>query len=371
MPIDLSCKCGRSYRVADALAGRSVRCKQCGTTLKVPLPELETLEPMESDNPFDEPGEEYNVAGEPPAYPQQTATVTPPNAPQTLLGHWMESLVVDGGSVASNSAGASVDLVKYFVCHPLGPAFAIVGLIVGVAGGIFVHPALLIIAGVTVWMLVQEAIGVRAKFRSGDLNPAIILSDKPWRVAVFAQMQTGGRRSGVRPAVWIRNLPMQKMIGGPPQVGMPLAAVCHYHGSSDADAWNNIDPTIVNLGLSSAGECNRILRRIGRNDWKQLERAIGTLPSHKPGLYKLWQGGKNAYVTGIRKVGVTLVVLVPVILGVVAIGAKVMKRTSPTAGQSTGGNVSTPREANQSPAAVEPVRRPPVPKPPPRSSSTS
>jgi hypothetical protein len=36
MPIDVTCSCGRSFSVPDALAGRSRKCKGCGRPMKIP-----------------------------------------------------------------------------------------------------------------------------------------------------------------------------------------------------------------------------------------------------------------------------------------------------------------------------------------------
>jgi hypothetical protein len=36
MPIDVTCSCGKQYRVPDTAAGRKVRCKECGGTIDVP-----------------------------------------------------------------------------------------------------------------------------------------------------------------------------------------------------------------------------------------------------------------------------------------------------------------------------------------------
>ena len=41
MPIPLTCACGRSLRIRDALAGRKVKCPGCGRALAVPAPAAE------------------------------------------------------------------------------------------------------------------------------------------------------------------------------------------------------------------------------------------------------------------------------------------------------------------------------------------
>src|SRR5580700_8767463 len=39
MPIALSCPCGRAYRVKDDLAGKRIRCSDCGAVFAVPTDE--------------------------------------------------------------------------------------------------------------------------------------------------------------------------------------------------------------------------------------------------------------------------------------------------------------------------------------------
>jgi hypothetical protein len=39
MPIPLTCACGRSLRIKDDLAGRNIKCPQCGAVLTVPTPD--------------------------------------------------------------------------------------------------------------------------------------------------------------------------------------------------------------------------------------------------------------------------------------------------------------------------------------------
>jgi hypothetical protein len=44
MPIELSCNCGRELNLRDELAGKAIRCPDCGGTLSVPLPAVEVVE---------------------------------------------------------------------------------------------------------------------------------------------------------------------------------------------------------------------------------------------------------------------------------------------------------------------------------------
>lgn len=339
MPISFTCTCGKTYRVRDELAGKTVQCKECYAAVRVPSPQ------DDPEDPFNEPTTAYGVNGvnpaalhAPPMPPQPPLYAAPPMysapptyaAPPSMLERVMEGSVVDTGAYASNTAGASVDLGKYFTSYPQGPIVATGAIIIGVIGGLLAHPAAFGVAAVGLWLVIQEIVKVRAKFRTGDLNPAIIIAAKPWRVAVVADMSTGG--SGSRWAVLVVPLPMGRMTGGPPQVGMPLAAVCHYVGDGSADAWINLDPTIVQLAITSRTECDRILRRIPRRDWQNMDRVLRQLPSQAPGLYKLWLGGANAYATGTKKVALMVVIAMMAIVPVIAIVANINKKNTASTG---------------------------------------
>lgn len=79
--IEFTCpSCQKHYRVADELAGKKAKCKQCGNLFEVPMPELEAVE---------EEFEEYAIAGESAAVvaqvvpaaavPAKTAPLMPPS----------------------------------------------------------------------------------------------------------------------------------------------------------------------------------------------------------------------------------------------------------------------------------------------------
>jgi hypothetical protein len=44
MPIEISCKCGRTLNLRDELGGKTIRCPKCTGMLKVPLPVSEVVE---------------------------------------------------------------------------------------------------------------------------------------------------------------------------------------------------------------------------------------------------------------------------------------------------------------------------------------
>jgi hypothetical protein len=49
MPILLTCACGRTLRAQDDMAGRKVKCPQCGSILPVPKPEADAADEVAED----------------------------------------------------------------------------------------------------------------------------------------------------------------------------------------------------------------------------------------------------------------------------------------------------------------------------------
>ena len=48
MPIQVQCQCGKAYSVRDSLAGKAVRCKECGAAIEVPI-----LDGTDDSEPWD------------------------------------------------------------------------------------------------------------------------------------------------------------------------------------------------------------------------------------------------------------------------------------------------------------------------------
>jgi hypothetical protein len=81
--ITFNCSCGKKYQLPDRLAGREVRCNQCGNALIIPNPEL-----TESTEPETEQITEQT-------YPAEKS-VAPATTPQHGKAQWGEVPVPDG-----------------------------------------------------------------------------------------------------------------------------------------------------------------------------------------------------------------------------------------------------------------------------------
>lgn len=271
--ISLQCSCGKAYNVPDSYAGRSVKCQRCGNVFKAEAPPEED---------FFSPPVEYGVE-DVAASAQQDWD---PSLQQPSEYDRGSSWVVDQSTQASNSGRMKVDLGMYFSLHPSSLIVEIAAILIGVAvAGGTRKPILLFISAVGFMMLFKTVATVRAKFRSGDVNPAVVISKT--LVAVFVDLTKGG---GSRPAIKIIAAPISRMTGGPPQVGQYLAAVCLY-SDGPGDAWGDVDPAIVQCGVRNKAAIDRVMASISPREWKMLDTYLARVTDRRPGLYRLWRGG--------------------------------------------------------------------------------
>ena len=121
MPIPVSCTCGKSFKVDDALAGKRTRCPVCKAPLTVPEPEIiedfevveDDLEVVEDDSPAP-----YGLADDRPPVPAAPAADPEPEIVDD------EPAVDDGKpdyfTVAYDGSNSLVHKSKFFRVYPDG-----------------------------------------------------------------------------------------------------------------------------------------------------------------------------------------------------------------------------------------------------------
>lgn len=297
MSIDVGCQnCGKGYRLPDAAAGKRVRCSACNAAIAVPA----AAEPAAAD---DERASPVGVAAE-------TAA--------DYAGPFARFLGGNGRTAASNPGRAPVDPVQLWKSYPSAAVAAAVLVVVGLVGSARSGEAwpVLVFGGVGLLLPLLDWLGHVRQFEAGDVNPAVVVGDAPWTVAVLADL---GRRPGVgkRPAVAVVRQPLGRMAGDRPRVGMRLATVSFYAGTLEPDVWGRIDPTVANLVVTRPAAIRRLLASIPDRQWRALDAAVANLPSYDPGTYRLWPGGRNSIVPvtrqGFRYAGYGLLVVMALI----------------------------------------------------------
>jgi hypothetical protein len=345
MPIDFACDCGKRYRVVDEMAGRGVKCKACGRATRVP-----TAEQADADlvDPFSS-GEAYDVTDEPAAASASASRLVEHDA--------LSRMMVNMNTTASNAAGARLDIAHYLTCYPMDVMIAGVGLLIGIPGGIFANPILFAYAGIGLWLLVSGVLRQRSKLIGGDVCPAVVIHERPYRIAVCTDLTTGHAQ---RPAILIMPAPLGRMTGGPPAVGQRLATVAFYAGAANADAWQNFDPTPIACATRDEAAIARVTASIPQSQWRQLDVLLARLPERKVGMYKLWLGTQNQFMGDVKQKLLATVLIAGLLAPAVAMVAKAVKQKQ---GDGTPDSPTAVAQSSRRPAAAPAPAASPAPAP--------
>ena len=145
--------------------------------------------------------------------PQATGTV------RRLQSDVLQKEIAGGKAIASNPCCSTLDFFQYFLCRPFLLLTAVnitaFGVAVAIAFGnpVPVLPAL----GWAVYNAWRHTRLARSVVVKGDVNPGIIISKNPWRVAVYGDLSTGFE--GPRPAIKVLMAALTWMPNGPPEIG--------------------------------------------------------------------------------------------------------------------------------------------------------
>lgn len=365
MPIDVTCSCGKSYKLDDKLAGKRVRCKVCRAEIVVPEDVVDgaALEQLPAPPPPLPPATTA-VAHHPIAAP----TPVEPEVPYPDDRKW--------SSRASNPALLRFEAAPYFR-NNLGSLAGFVALgslsipllVRGSAwpGYWLFAPAPVVLA--IAW-LIYDIMKTSGKLAYGCVNPAIVVGEKPWRIAIYADLSKGGAH---RPAIRVETINLKNIVGGPPQIGMPLATVSLYQSADESDAWTDFDPTLVQLATSKLPQAQRVVASIPAKDWDALANGMARVDVTRDGLYKLWISNKNVYklnFTPAAEWGIGVVIWALFFLMFCVVGPAKPKRSnsvSSTTPAPTAPAPITPAPTTPAPVTPAPVRpAPAIPTPAPQ-----
>jgi hypothetical protein len=115
--------------------------------------------------------------------------------------------------------------------------------------------------------------------------PAKVVSVRPYRVAVYADLSKG---EGFRPAIKVLDQPLGRMAGGPPSEGARLAALVGYEPFSKEEHWQDFDACVVNCVTRDERTLERVRASVPSEQWRTLEAGLARVPApDQPGLYQL------------------------------------------------------------------------------------
>ncbi len=277
MPIEFACQCGKQYRVDDHYAGKMVRCKQCASPIRIPLPPIIEEIPDEADQP-------YNVV-----MPDASAGYRPAGEP--VAGNWMGG--ISNIAQSSKPGRLRVNYLLWFTCFPMWPVLTVatVAVSLAAAGVLNKHFAWGALGGLG--LMVSAYFRIRGHMGGGDTVPAVVLSIRPPRIAAMTDLATGGHRSLW--AVKIAEHPFGRMVGGPFQPGQRLAAVALYGMPAEGheSQWSDFFPVAVNCATRDPAALRYAFSKLTEGEFRRLESAIPQLPNLNTGLHTLWDNNQS------------------------------------------------------------------------------
>ncbi len=155
----------------------------------------------------------------------------------------------------------------------------------GVVAGVLVHPGFLVLLLASIKTAWDDYRKFTNLLMSGDVCPAVVISENPGRVAVLTNLSATG---GSSPVVRIFAERLSKLAGGPHRRGARLATVAFYLGPiDDAGNWKYFTPEVINKLVSNLGEIRRVENSIPEEKWQYLEGCVPRIASRPDGLYAL------------------------------------------------------------------------------------
>ncbi len=186
----------------------------------------------------------------------------------------------------AGAAHVKLNYLLYVRCFPLWPAVWVVWLLVFLGLALWLrHWGLWLGAGLGAfclfyhWFYVADWCGIRFAC------PAKVVSVRPYRVAVYADL---GKGEDFWPAIKVLDQPLERVAGGPPPEGARLAALASYEPFSGEEHWQDFNACAVNCVTRDERTLERVLASIPEEQWRTLEAGLARVPTaDQPGLYKL------------------------------------------------------------------------------------
>ncbi|OWK39677.1 DUF3239 domain-containing protein [Fimbriiglobus ruber] len=193
------------------------------------------------------------------------------------------------GSVARNPARVRLSLLYFLRNHvPVFVIFSVVSAVLFVPLAIFVSKWCWLLFLLTALFFVFYYFGQSNHYWFGDVCPALVVSRKPDKFVVYADLTKG---SVSHPAFLVFNESLGGLSGDALEEGDRFAVACLYH-DTDRDLpderWGGLHPGIIRAATANEKAVRRTLRTISKREWAMLDGGLDILPrSLKPGVYFL------------------------------------------------------------------------------------
>jgi hypothetical protein len=263
------CTCGKQMSVPEGSLVKRVRCNGCGSFVTVPEP---------SDD-FDE----HNAPSRRIRLGEGGKELVDTPAPETVVQR--PNLSPGGPSVP---AGLTVDYRLYCRCFPGTPLIHLTFLFASILlalvetrwWGLWGFVVVAALLNWLCWARVQ-AVGSR-----GLVCAAQVVSDRPYRIAVFADL---AQDEGYWPVLRVLDQPLGRMTGGPPAVGELLSAIVTFEDASATTGhWKDLRALSAGCLTRDAQAIQRVMDLVPKKHWYILKEALARVKRREqPQLYKL------------------------------------------------------------------------------------
>lgn len=258
------------------MIGKRAACKACGTMISIPDLSTPPAPPVTLNALFEE-------ADQAASNPFESA------APERQRVDSGNSLTLSNEAKASNPGLLRMNILKFVQCYPLELLLSMLGGAIGIVLVIaFGKNELPLPATIGICALMFVGVPIYALYKRRDqlwhgcICPAIVIAKDPYLIAVYTDLSKG---EGRYPAIKVVRQPLEKMTGGPPEIGTRLATVAVYSNSPDTvPHWSDFDPLVANCATTNVEEIQRMVRSIEEVEWQFLDYGVSQLPKNpKPG----------------------------------------------------------------------------------------
>jgi hypothetical protein len=195
----------------------------------------------------------------------------------------MPAMAPQGG--AANPACVPISYARYLASRPLMLIAMIAFLVLGVAGVVSRVLTGCIPAAVALWAFRRHMQLARATLLDGRVCPAVVVSKRPWTVAVWMAAPESDSGYGPESFIVIARAPLRWMIGGTPHIGQRTAAATLSQPARDG-TWYGLQPIIVGCVTADHQAVGRVMASISDDEWGMLNDCLGQIREPEPGIYR-------------------------------------------------------------------------------------
>ncbi len=186
------------------------------------------------------------------------------------------------GSAASHPGRIFVQWPVHLRHYPTKPLLYVLGMVASVALAWLVSWWFLAALPVVLFFIWRYVSMLPARAYYGCLNPAVVICEQPFLLAVYTDLTTGYEP---HPVIKICRSPRPK---GDYPVGTRMPTVSMYYGDFSSPSLDNFIPVLVACYTSNRRDINDAEMRLEREYWDGLEEVLAEVPRpYRPGLYNV------------------------------------------------------------------------------------